>query len=95
MWYSKDVHCGVPECEKHAEYKIAAPWAVGRFSELKSYGLCCAEHYSQMFQDAVRRLKIHPPSSEETQGEIGIYGFTKGKNDRHLERMSDLEQGLR
>ena len=84
---NRPVPCGVPGCGGQAEYKIAAPWSAGRFSELKTYGLACADHYAQAYRDALRRRKIHPPSREETVGEIGVYRFEKGGADRALERV--------
>jgi hypothetical protein len=89
--YTREVTCGVPACGSPATHKVAAPWSAGAFSELKSYGLACAGHCGQVFRDAKRRAKLHPPSSEEVLGEIGIYGFAKGKRDRDLQRLKDLE----
>ena len=77
--FTKAVHCGSPGCQDLAEYKIAAPWSVGRFSELKTYGLGCQTHYSNLFREALRRRKVHPPSQEELQGEMAVYKFEKGK----------------
>ncbi len=77
--FTKPVQCGAPGCQDLAEYKIAAPWSVGRFSELKTYGLGCQAHYSNLFREALRRRKIHPPSQEELQGEMAVYKFEKGK----------------
>ena len=77
--FTKPVHCGSPGCQELAEYKIAAPWSVGRFSELKTYGLACHAHYEGLYRDAVRRRKIHPPSQEELQGDMAVYKFEKGK----------------
>ena len=77
--FTKPVTCGSPGCQELAEYKIAAPWSVGRFSELKTYGLACEAHYAASFRDALRRRKIHPPSQEELQGDMAVYKFEKGK----------------
>jgi hypothetical protein len=95
MMYSRDVACGAPECGSPAVYKIAAPWSVGRFSELKSYGLACAGHCGDVFKAALKRVKIHPPSPEEHQGEIGIYAFEKGKHDREMPRQPAMEAEYR
>jgi hypothetical protein len=89
--YTREVHCGRPQCGKPASYKIAAPWSAGRFNELKSYGLACADHYREAFRDAQRRSKLHQMSPEETVGEIGIYRYEKGKLDRQLERLGGIE----
>jgi hypothetical protein len=77
----------MPGCKELAEYKIAAPWSAGRFSELKTYGLACAEHYVQTYRDALRRRKIHPPSPEESQGELAVYRFPKGEAVSQLEKV--------
>jgi hypothetical protein len=79
MSYTREVLCGAPGCERPVEYKIAAPWSAGKFNELKTYGLCCAGHYAQAYRDALARRKDHALSPEETQGEIGVYRFEKGK----------------
>lgn len=83
--YSKSVTCGTPGCRGLAEYKVAASWSAGRFSELKTYGLACADHSTQTYNDALSRRKVHPPSAEEAQGEIALYRFEKGKANAALE----------
>ncbi len=77
--FTKSVHCGSPGCQDLAEYKIAAPWSAGRFSELKTYALGCQAHYANLYREALRRRKVHPPSQEELQGEMAVYKFEKGK----------------
>jgi hypothetical protein len=89
--YTRPVPCGSPGCEGLAEYKIAAPWSAGRFSELKTYGLACEAHYPQAYRDALRRRKIHPPSSEETQGEIAVFKFAKGASGAALSPVANPE----
>jgi hypothetical protein len=85
--YNRTVSCGAPGCGAAAEYKIAAPWSAGRFSELKTYGLACEQHYVQVYRDALTRRKDHPPSSEEAQGEIAVYRFEKGKAGAALQQV--------
>ncbi len=87
--YTRSVSCGKPGCRGLAEYKVAAPWSAGRFSELKTYGLACDEHHVQTYRDALRRRKVHPPSAEEAQGEIALYHFEKGKPNATLERVAN------
>lgn len=89
MMYDRQVTCGAPGCGGLAEYKIAAPWSAGRFSELKTYGLACEQHYTQAYRDALRRRKIHPPSAEEVQGEITVFKFEKGKPAARLEPVAN------
>jgi hypothetical protein len=90
--YTREVSCGVPECENAAAYKIAAPWSSGKFTELKSYGLACADHYGLAFRNALQRARKHVYSDEESVGEIGIYYFEKGTPDKQLQRLKNLEQ---
>jgi hypothetical protein len=89
--YTRPVLCGTPGCDQPAEYKIAAPWSAGKFSELKTYGLACAGHYAQTYRDAVVRRKTHAPSTEEAQGEIAVFRFEKGKAGRPLGRVPSPE----
>ena len=87
MHYTKAVSCGAPGCGHPAEFKVAAPWSYGRFTELKTYGLACAAHRDQTYQAAVARGQKHPSSSEEKVGEIGVYRYEKGLHDRDLEKV--------
>jgi hypothetical protein len=89
--YDRPVTCGVPGCDQPAEYKIAAPWSAGRFSELKTYGLGCEAHYADLYRDALRRRKTHPPTSEEAQGDIAVFKFAKGKAGARLEQVAKPE----
>jgi hypothetical protein len=89
--YTRPITCGAPGCSELAEYKIAAHWSAGKFSELKTYGLACAEHYTQTYRDALRRRKVHPPSPEEIQGEMGVYHFEKGQSVSQLEKVANPE----
>jgi hypothetical protein len=89
--YTRDVVCSKPRCGKPASYKIASPWSYGQFSELKSYGLACSDHFGDAYRDAQARSKLHSPSDEETVGEIGLYRYEKGKRDKELERLGGLE----
>ena len=93
--YTKDVLCGSPECEKPAAYKCAAPWTYGNFAELKSYGLACEDHFGHLFREARRRWGLHLVSSDETVGDVGLYRFERGKHDKQLERLVDLEKDVK
>ncbi len=85
--YTRPVTCTTRGCTSNAEYKVAANWNAGRFSELKTYGLACEAHHTQCFREALQRRKVHPPSPEEVQGEIALYRYEKGKHDRQLEKL--------
>ena len=89
--YTRDVLCDTPECERTAAYKIAAPWSTGSFAELKCYGLACADHVADSFREARRRAGTITHSKEESIGEIGVYGYERGKHDRQLERLKSME----
>jgi hypothetical protein len=86
--YTRPIPCETPGCKELAEYKVAAYWSAGKFSELKTYGLACAAHYEQSYRDALRRRKNHPPSPEEAQGEMQVFRFEKGKSVSKLEPVS-------
>ena len=85
--YDRVVTCGAKGCAALAEYKIAAPWSAGKFSELKTYGLACTDHYTASYREALRRRLVHPPSAEETQGEIALFHFEKGKPAAEMEQV--------
>jgi hypothetical protein len=88
LMYTLPVSCGTPGCRGLAEYKVAAPWSAGRFSELKTYALACEDHHVQAYRDALRRRKIHPPSAEEAQGEVALYHFEKGTPNATLKQIA-------
>jgi len=90
--YTNEVRCSKSKCGKPAAYKIAAPWSYGQFSELKSYGLACSEHFGDTYREAQGRSKEHHASGEEAVGEISVYRYEKGKLDKHLERLGGLDQ---
>jgi hypothetical protein len=83
--------CSYPRCPNSATYKIAAPWSYGAISELKTYALSCAEHFSTLFREAQERKILYPPSSDETVGEIGIYRCGPWHVDDRPRRLAGLE----
>ena len=89
------VRCSVPDCHEPANYKIAAPWSDGQFSELKTYGHACPEHLGAVFRDAEQCRQQYHPSPGETVEEIGIYRYEQGKRDRQLQRLWGLEENYR
>jgi hypothetical protein len=92
---SKSVHCSVADCGETAVYKIAAPWSDGVFTELKTFGFACADHLGNVFRGAENRRKHYTAHSGESVGDIGIYKFEPGKRDKHLQRLSGLEENYR
>jgi hypothetical protein len=93
--YDSTVHCSLEECREAATYKIAAPWANGPFSELKTYGFACGGHVREVFRDAEGRWLEYEPVRGETVQELGVFHFEPGAGDRRLARDRDLEQSLR
>lgn len=89
------VTCSYKGCHEPAQYKIAAPWSDGSFSELKTYGHACSDHLGLVFRDAEDRRQAYNPSPGETVEEIGIYLFEQGKRDRRLQRLWGLEENYR
>jgi hypothetical protein len=92
---SKSVHCSNAGCAEGAIYKIAAPWSDGVFTELKTFGFACADHLGPVFRGAETRRKHYVTHSGETVGDIGIYKYEPGKRDKHLQRLSGLEENYR
>jgi hypothetical protein len=89
MTYHRPVTCGTPGCDRPAEYKIAALWSAGRFSELKTYGLACGDHYAQTFRDALGRRKAHTPSAGESVGDVAVFRLERGQPDRSLQKVQN------
>ena len=91
LMYSREVVCGARGCGRLAEYKVAAPWSAGKFSELKTYGLACAEHHAEVYHNAVQRRATHTLSPEESQGTMGLYHFEPGKAGAALDAVPPPE----
>ena len=89
------VVCHHPDCDRDAEFKIAARWSDGRTSELKTYNLVCEQHLESAFRDSLRRHAACRVSAEETIEPPGIYRLRRASLDRDLPRATDLEQRLR
>ena len=86
--------CYTKSCQHPAVYKIAARWSDGVVSELKTYGLCCADH----LQDWYARARTSQASCRLTPGEIleepGVYQLQRGERDQALHRLPDVEAKL-
>jgi hypothetical protein len=67
------VKCSVPDCDKEASAKVAAPWTFGRFAELKTYGYACPAHTDEVVEKAEVRSKPPHLAEGETLGQVGIY----------------------
>ena len=55
------VRCSMPDCNEPATYKIAAPWSVGSFFELKTYAHSCADHLRAAFRDSEHASRLTSP----------------------------------
>jgi hypothetical protein len=95
MQRSSVVRCSHPGCQELAQYKIAAPWSDGAFSELKTYGHSCSDHLGDVFRQAEDRREAYKPGPGESVEEIGIYLYEQGKRDRKLQRLWGLEENYR
>lgn len=88
------VYCYTKDCKNPAVYKIAAKWSDGVVSELKTYGLCCADCLAKWFL----RGRINFASCRLIPGETpeppGIFALKHGQRDQTLERRTDLEEQI-
>jgi hypothetical protein len=88
------LRCYQKGCERLAVYKIAARWSDGITSELKTYGLCCAECLAQWYQLSRQKQAACRTTPGETLEPPGIYRIERGQRDKKLERLTDLEKEL-
>lgn len=86
------VGCYEPGCAAPAVYKIAARWSDGLTSELKTYGLTCAEHLRAWFQHSLQKQHACRKAHFETLDKPGIYALVRGARDVQLQRLEDLEK---
>lgn len=86
--------CYQKGCGQSAVYKIAARWSDGITSELKTYGLSCADCLPEWFQRSRKKQAACRTVAGETLERPGIYKIARGQRDKKLERLSDLENEL-
>ncbi len=86
--------CYTRDCRNPAVYKIAARWSDGLTSELKTYGLCCAECLPHWFRESRQKQAACRLTAGEHLDPPGIYSLARGQRDRQLERLDDLEKQL-
>jgi hypothetical protein len=91
----KEVPCSIPRCRSAAFYKIAAQWTDGCRQELTTYELPCVEHFALAFREAERRRHLHPSTSTEKMGELGIYRLSPSQGDAPPLRLRGLEAACR
>ncbi|MCI0640559.1 MAG: hypothetical protein L0Y72_06450 [Gemmataceae bacterium] len=88
------LYCYTKNCKHEAEYKIAARWSDGLQSELKTYGLVCADCLADWFwtaRDKHKRCRLAPG---ETLEPPGVYHLERGLRDQKLQRLTDVEERL-
>lgn len=79
--------CSAPGCALPATLKIASVWSDGRFSELKTYGLACAEHARELLDAAHRKQAATRLAEGETLDPPGLFRLEPGRRDAELERV--------
>src|SRR5579862_9670341 len=88
------IYCYTKGCKNLAIYKIAGRWSDGVQSELKTYGLCCADCVRDWYLQALPKVKKSRPAPNESLDAPGIYHMERGQRDRTLERLEALEKEL-
>jgi hypothetical protein len=88
------LYCYQEGCKNLAAYKIAGRWSDGLQSELKTYGLCCADCLRDWFQKAQAKQKACHLAAGETLDAPGIYHLERGQRDQKLQRLAALEKQL-
>src|SRR5438309_289920 len=91
---SYPIYCYTQGCKNLAVYKIAGRWSDGQQSELKTYGLCCADCLRHWYQEGVAKRKECQPAPGETLEAPGIYHLQRGLRDQKLQRLEGLEKEL-
>jgi hypothetical protein len=89
------IYCYRPGCERLAEYKIAARWSDGVTEELKTYALSCGECLPDWFGLSLTKQAACRKAPGEVLDPPGIYHLQRGRRDRGLQRLPDLEEKLK
>lgn len=77
-----------------AQYKIAAEWTGGGFTELKTYGFADEECLERVYLAACKRMAKIGLSEGEKVSDLFIYRLERGRHDYELDRMVELEKKL-
>lgn len=88
------LYCYSPGCKNLAQYKIAARWSDGVQSELKTFGLVCADCLRDWFSRSVAKHKVYRLTPGESMEPPGIYQLARGERDQKLHRLEELEKQL-
>lgn len=87
------LYCYTRDCGKLAEYKIASRWSDGVTEELKTYALSCSECLREWLCRSREKQAACRLARNETLEPPGVYELRRGKRDRQLQRVSELEKG--
>jgi hypothetical protein len=88
------LYCYHRGCGRPARYKIAARWSDGVTGELKTYALSCEECLPEWFRRSREKQAACRLAAGETLEPPGIYELERGKRDRVLQRLPELEKQL-
>jgi hypothetical protein len=91
---SYPIYCYTKGCKNLAAYKIAGRWSDGMQSELKTYGLCCADCLRVWYRQGLEKQKDCHLAPGETREAPGIYHLERGQRDQKLQRLEQLEKEL-
>ncbi len=86
--------CLTKGCENPAGYKIAARWSDGVTEELKTYALSCPACLAGWFRRSRQKQAACRRAPHEVLEPPGVYRLERGRRDRRLERLPELEQQL-
>jgi hypothetical protein len=89
------IYCYRAGCEHLAEYKIAARWSDGVTEELKTYALSCADCLPEWFRLSLQKQAACRKAAGEVLEPPGIYRLERGRRDRGLQRLRDLEESIK
>jgi hypothetical protein len=88
------IRCYTKDCGNVAVYKIAARWSDGIISELKTYGLCCADCLKDWYPRSRGKQAACRLTAGESLEPPGIYSLKRGQRDQQLERLAELEKEM-
>jgi hypothetical protein len=91
---SYPIYCYTKGCKNLAAFKIAGRWSDGLRSELKTYGLCCADCLRDWFLNARAKQNACQLAPGETLEAPGIYHLERGRRDQKLQRLVAMEKEL-
>jgi hypothetical protein len=88
------IACYSRGCGKLAVYKIASHWSDGVTGELKTYSLSCEECLPDWFRRSRAKQAACRLAAGETLEPPGIYSLERGRRDKEIHRLRDLEEDL-